>query len=697
MRTLLLLALLSAPAWAAEDILIDDFEGHGYGTWTVEGDAFGARPAAGTLPNQMPVSGFHGHGLVNSYAGGDGTTGTLTSAPFRIERRYLRFLIGGGRNETDTCMELLVDGEVVRTATGPNDRPGGSEQLAWASWDVEEFRGREAVLRIVDRATGGWGHINIDYIVLSDEPAKEKLMQFRAEKRYLVLPVRTGAPMARLQLLERDAVVRDFEIELAEGEPAFWVFLDLAPFAGQELTLRQFSPGPEDNRMDAVRQDDAVPGMDNLYGEPLRPQFHFTTRRGWNNDPNGLVFANGEYHLYYQHNPYGINWGNMHWGHAVSPDLVHWQELPIALYPREFGDWVFSGGATVDTGNTAGWQEGDEPPIVAFFTSTGRGECVAYSNDRGRTFTEYEGNPVVKHSGRDPKVFWYEPGGWWVMAVYDEQENSQAIAIYTSTDLKTWEYRSRTEGYFECPELFPLALDGDPARTKWVLYGGSGDYAVGSFDGVAFTPDTAKLRYQYGNCFYASQTYSDIPPEDGRRIQVGWGTVTLPEMPFNQMMTFPTVLTLHATPDGPRLHTQPVREIESIHGREVRATDVALGADNPLAGLTGELFHVKATLEPGAATSVTLTVRDVPVTYDVAAQTLRCLSGEAPLPLVDGRIELEVLVDRASIEIYGNGGAVYMPLGVVLAPEARGLALTAEGEGAVARSLAAWELTSIWR
>ena len=156
------------------------------------------------------------------------------------------------------------------------------------------------------------------------------------------------------------------------------------------------SSGQDSGDLRAVVSSDTIQGAEDLYREKHRPQFHFSSRRGWNNDSNGLVFYQGEYHLYYQHNPYGWNWGNMHWGHAVSTDLVHWQELPIALYPRQFGDWCFSGSAVVDADNTGGFKAGEQDVIVAAYTSTGRGECIAYSNDQGRTFTDYPGNPVVK-------------------------------------------------------------------------------------------------------------------------------------------------------------------------------------------------------------------------------------------------------------------------------------------------------------
>ena len=189
---------------------------------------------------------------------------------------------------------------------------------------------------------------------------------------------------------------REFEIELADAAPSFWVFDDVSEFKGKHLRLEVDGAAADCKGLAAVAQSDAIKGGEDLYKEKHRPQFHFTSRRGWLNDPNGLVFFDGEYHLFYQHNPYGWNWGNMHWGHAVSADLVHWKELPIALYPRRFGDWCFSGSAVVDGKS-----------LAAAFTSTGRGECIAFSNDRGRTWTDYKGDPVVKHSGRDPRLLWH--------------------------------------------------------------------------------------------------------------------------------------------------------------------------------------------------------------------------------------------------------------------------------------------------
>ncbi|MFP4055585.1 MAG: GH32 C-terminal domain-containing protein [Candidatus Brocadiia bacterium] len=702
--TALAAALCLCPAArAAEDILIADFEGEDYGQWKAAGEAFGPGPAKGTLPNQMRVSGYKGERLVNTFYKGDGTTGTLTSPPFTIRRGHINFLIGGGGYEGTTCMNLLVDGRIVRTATGPNTRPGGSERLRWYSWDVGELKGRQAVLQIVDRRRGGWGHINVDHIVQSDtrrmtveRPATREM---RIEKAYLHLPVKNGAEKRRMKVTVGDRVVDEFDIELADAQPDFWVFLHVEPYKGQTLKIA-VGRLPEDSQgLEAVRQAERVPGAETLYREKYRPQFHFTSRRGWNNDPNGLVWYDGEYHLFYQHNPYGRRWGNMHWGHAVSRDLVHWTELPVAIYPHRYGDWVFSGSAVVDERDTGGWQAGEEKVIVAAYTSTGRGEAMAYSNDRGRTFTDYEGNPVVEHRGRDPKVIWYPPGGHWAMAVYDQRGGSKGIAFYTSPDLKAWTFRSRIDGYFECPEIFQLPVDGDAEKARWVVYAADGAYAVGSFDGKTFSPDhEGKHRFNRGNCFYASQTFNHIPPSDGRRIQIAWGRGSgHPSMPFNQMMNFPVELSLRTTEAGVRMFAEPVQEIELLHKKKHAWTDLALGeGPNPLAGIEGDLFHIVAELEPGDADEVALVVRSVPVVYAAKPRRLSCKGCRATLQPRDGAIRLEVLVDRTSIEIFGNRGRVYMPVRVIPPDDARGLALAAKGGRARATSLTVYELRSAW-
>jgi len=690
MKTVALTLVLACAAVCQPrpDIPIADFEGTDYGAWTVEGTAFGTGPARGTLPNQMLVSGFVGGGLVNTYLDGDGSVGTLTSLPFTIERPYINFLIGGGKYPGETCMNLLVDGRLVRTATGPNDRPGGSERLAWRSWAVSNLLGREAVLQIVDSATGGWGHINVDEISQSDERVAEELRtrELTIGKGYLSFPVKRGEVMRKVTVRVEGGPVREFEAELTTDTPDFWAFLDVSAYRGSRATISTIAVNGKPSALELVTQDDEIKGAEDLYREPLRPQFHFTSRRGWNNDPNGLVYHDGEYHLFYQHNPYGWAWGNMHWGHAVSTDLVHWRELPIAIYPHEFGDWVFSGSAA-SLGDT----------IVAAYTSTGRGECIAFSTDKGRTFADYEGDPVVVHQGRDPKLIRYEPGQHWVMAVYDEIGESRGIALYTSTDLKTWERQSRIEGYFECPEIFEIALGGHPAQRKWVVYSADGAYSIGAFDGRAFTPESGKQRYNWGNCFYASQTFNNIPATDGRRIQIAWGTREFPGMPWNQMMNFPVELTLRATDEGPRLFAWPVREIESLRTSTEEWTDLPVAGDAvPIPGAGGELLDLEAEIDVGTATEVGLRVRGVPITFSAPDGKLSCSGCEAPLEAETGRIRLRVLVDRGSVEIHANGGRVYMPVGVLLHDEHRAVEAFATGGEARIRSLCISQLRSIW-
>ena len=517
------------------------------------------------------------------------------------------------------------------------------------------------------------------------------------EKRYLNLPVKNKAPKQRVKLLVEGQVTREFEIELAEGEPDFWVFLDLAPFQRKHAVIQTDQLPTNSRALLAIGQSDQINGAENLYRETLRPQFHFSSRRGWNNDPNGLVYYQGEYHLFYQHNPYGWEWGNMHWGHAVSTDLVHWQELPIAIYPHQFGDWVFSGSAVVDHANTGGFQCGKEPPLVAAYTSTGRGECIAFSNDRGRTWAEFSGNPVVRHEGRDPRLLWHSPTKRWVMAVYDELERKRWIAFYTSADLKQWKFESRIEGFFECPDLFELPVDGKPTERLWVLTAASSEYRLGMFDGRQFTPQTPMLPGHRGNAFYAAQTYSDIPAQDARRIQIGWGQIATPGMPFNQMMTFPCELTLRSTADGPRLYFQPVKELERLHGaRHARSPLILAPGTNALAGIQGDLFDVRAQFTVGSTGEVRLLVRGMPVVYDATKQELVCQNRRNPLRPVDDKVRLQLLVDRTSLEIFGNDGLLYMPMAAKFTPDDHSLLLTSAGSTVRFDTLEVNELRSIW-
>ncbi|MFN5196599.1 MAG: hypothetical protein ACK5MS_04860, partial [Planctomyces sp.] len=313
---------------------------------------------------------------------------------------------------------------------------------------------------------------------------------FRIERGYLSFLIGGGrSDQLALQLLVDGEPVVQNEIELADGAVDWWAPLDISGWRDREVTLRVDRLHEDSAALQNVGESDELRDAAELYGEPLRGQFHFSPRRGWNNDPNGCVYYNGEYHLFFQHNPYGWSWGNMHWGHAVSRDLVHWEELGDVLQPDELGP-MFSGSAVVDWNNTSGFGADGRPPLVLIYTAAGSPtvQCLAYSTD-GRKFVKYAGNPVlgeVTGGNRDPKVFWHADTRQWVMVLYVEQRGRHTVHFCVSPNLRDWKLASVTEGdavggryLFECPDLFELSVDGEAARRKWVLLAANGEYGVG--------------------------------------------------------------------------------------------------------------------------------------------------------------------------------------------------------------------------
>jgi fructan beta-fructosidase len=335
------------------------------------------------------------------------------------------------------------------------------------------------------------------------------------------------------------------------------------------------------------------------YQQAHRPQFHFSPEANWMNDPNGMVFYEGEYHLFYQYYPDSTVWGPMHWGHTISSDLVHWEHMPIALYPDSLG-YIFSGSAVVDWKNTSGLGKGDHPPLIAIFThhdmkgersgsQTYQYQSIAYSNDKGRNWTKYEGNPVLPNPGirdfRDPKVFWHEPSAQWVM-IFAAADH---VRIYNSPDLKAWSLASEFGkesgshgGVWECPDLFELKTKS--GLKKWVMIvsigngainAGSGtQYFIGDFDGKTFTnnnPADMVLWLDYGRDNYAGVTWSDIPAEDGRRLFMGWMSnwayaTVVPTETWRSAMTIARELRLEEYAEGLRVSNHPVKEMENIRG-----------------------------------------------------------------------------------------------------------------------------------
>jgi len=711
LAALILVASLGQPA--PGDLLIADFEWERWSDrgWTATGDAFGPGPARGPLHGgQKSLKGYEGERLVNSYFDRDRSTGELTSPPFTVERPYINLLVGGGGHAGRTCVNLLIDGRVVHTATGSNTRPGGSEALEWRTWDVRAFLGREAVIQVLDRVTTGWGHINVDHIMQSNERREPEPVRrdFTIDKPYLWLPIARNGIDRWMSFYVDGNRVRQFAIAPADGEPDDWVFTDTSAFLGRTLTVECALPAGS-AALDAIRLADERPHADTVYREALRPQYHFTSRIGWLNDPNGLVYADGEYHLFYQHNPFSTRGANKVWGHAVSTDMLHWRELDTAIHQDALG-LVFSGTAVVDARRTAGFPAGDADTLVAVYTAAPgvgghpwslgkqRAQSIAWSNDRGRTFHVYPDNPVVGNiygNNRDPKVFWHAPTQRWVMMLYVDRGRFDFL---TSPDLKTWTPRSTLDfpdGY-ECPDLFELPVDGDGADLRWVAWEGRGLYLLGDFDGETFTITSGPHAACFGKNDYAAQTFNHAPLD--RVVQISWMRGgQYPDMPFNQQMTVPRELSLRTTGEGVRLFIEPIKELKTLRGHAQSRRDLTLtDTPTPLDWLADKSLDVEVTIDPGSATRVGLNLFGGVIEYDAAKHELHVLGSVAPLKPENGRVSLRILADRVSFEVFANGGRVQLATCLPPGDARDACEAYAVGGGATLVSLDTWTMRSIW-
>jgi fructan beta-fructosidase len=448
-----------------------------------------------------------------------------------------------------------------------------------------------------------------------------------------------------------------------------------------------------------------------------RPWFHFTPDSMWMNDPNGMVYFEGEYHLFYQHYPDSTVWGPMHWGHAISRDLVHWEHMPIALYPDEHG-WIFSGSAVADQNNTSGLGNGVDPPLVAIFSyhldsgaRAGRDDFqtqgIAYSNDKGRTWTMYEGNPVLLNPGirdfRDPKVMWHDPANSWIMSLAVKDR----IYFYSSPNLIDWTLESKFGeghgahgGVWECPDLIKMQVEGEPGKEKWVLIvslnpggpnGGSAtQYFVGEFDGKTFVSDHTHTKWlDYGKDNYAGVTWSNIPQDDGRHLFIGWMSNWqyanyVPTERWRSAMTFPRELTLKRTAGELRMFSRPVEEIKLIReNKSVLDPVIIEGATDPnhIDPLVAEMileFDLSGKENKATAFGIELFNSEdekMVIGYDLQNQcffTDRTNAGKsgfsqhfagrhtAHYELKDNRVKLHLLIDVASVELFANDGEVVM-------------------------------------
>ena len=537
-------------------------------------------------------------------------------------------------------------------------------------------------------------------------------LSFKVKCKYLNLPI--SQQESRRRLLFQAKGVDDLSVVARlSAAPEYWVFKDLTAYKGKTLTL---TFDGDEKALSLVYQADTIRDASTMYREEYRPQFHFSSRRGWLNDPNGCIWHDGLYHLYYQHNPFEREWENMTWGHATSPDLLHWTEQAPVLFPDQLGT-MYSGSAVFDKDNTSGFGTKKNPPLVYAYTadrSEKEVQCIAYSLDGGMTLHKYEGNPVIDshdkwqtHDTRDPRLFWWTPkgvkseerrvknninnkdasddansdsslftlhsslgAGHWVLVLNERNGHS----IYTSDNLKDWTYQSHVNGFWECPDLFPLAVDGNPSDVRWVMYGASNTYMIGSFDGKVFTPESGKHRFSTG-AIYAAQTFNNVP--DGRRIQIGWANFDHRGMPFRGQMLLPTELTLRTTKDGVRLVSKPIKEVASLL-KPLYSCDKALNeqeanaalrtlSNSPLkgekqkasplrGGLEGSGLHLHATLNLTYATSAGLKLDgQTLIDYDLNRNTLngQFYSPQDPTSL---SLTMDIYIDRTSVEVFIDDG-----------------------------------------
>jgi fructan beta-fructosidase len=488
--------------------------------------------------------------------------------------------------------------------------------------------------------------------------------------------------------------------------------------------------------------------------EAYRPQYHFSAQRHWLNDPNGLVYFEGEYHLFYQYNPFGNRWGHMSWGHAVSKDLVHWHELPVAI-PEDSDTMIFSGSVVVDADNTSGFGSEGRTPLVAIYTGFQRNgahlqnQQLAYSVDRGRTWTKYAGNPVLDlglTEFRDPKVFWYAVTHQWIMvAVLSDEKKT---TFFASPDLKQWRHvgdfgpAGAVDGAWECPDLMELPVQGAQGGSRWLLKvdvfksqvaGAGAQYFVGDFAGHAFTAlpgDTGRV-VDWGRDFYAAASWADLPASDGRHIWIGWMSnhgyaQDIPTAPWRGAMSVPRSLALRERDGSFELLQSPVAELMSLRQNHRRLTDVRLdGVRSSAAGYDGATStsvvprlrasaEILATLRPGDSSEMGLLLRvgghqRTVVGYDVAQRRVfidRTHSGatgfsdqfpgrhSAPFELDHGELKLHILLDRSSIEVFAGDGELVMTEQIFPAPTSVGLRAYARGGTASLAALDAWDLKS---
>ncbi|MDE7080650.1 MAG: GH32 C-terminal domain-containing protein [Muribaculaceae bacterium] len=540
------------------------------------------------------------------------------------------------------------------------------------------------------------------------------LVRVTGDGNYLLLPVEDSRDDARINVLVDGKIAETIYVRLAGSKTDFTVPFDLTPYKGKNVVLDIVTPQGRSSVREAsgdvcwkgITLADSFDSSDRE--TRYRPLFHHSPLYGWMNDPNGMFFKNGKWHLYYQRNPYGSKWQNMTWGHSVSSDLINWEHLPDAIRPDGLGS-IFSGSCVIDHDNTAGY---GKDAVIALYTSAGTSQMqsMAASTDDGLTFEVYGANPVLtlESEARDPNMFWNEKTGEWNLTLAHALDHE--MLFFTSPDLKTWTLQSAfgkgigaQGGVWECPDLFELPVEGT-AETKWVLlcnlnpggpFGGSAtQYFIGDWDGKTFTADTDAMGeiptkwLDYGKDHYATVSWSDAP--QGRRTVIGWMSnweyaADVPTLQFRSANTLPREIGLFKGADGQVYAASvPSPELEAMRGRvAVNRRNASVGSKPVQFALPAEnsgICEILLDLDAQKAAKVDITLSNkggdkVVMVYDAAAHTLsfdRTKSGVvdfsdafpavtvAPTFETDGKVQLRLYIDRSSIELFGNGGRFAM-------------------------------------
>lgn len=528
-------------------------------------------------------------------------------------------------------------------------------------------------------------------------------MEFYCDLKFLVLPINYHAQNKRLNFYIDGELVYDLVAAIDAYEPDVKFYVNMERFQGK--TIRMIVDPEVEFPIEL--SDTGVEDKEAYCGK-YRPLAHFTAKRGWLNDPNGLVWYKGKYLMFYQHNPAACTWENMHWGYTVSEDLMHWEEKDIVLYPDQNGT-MFSGSAIVDKENLTGLKSNENDVILLFFTIAGSTsetakdkpftQCLAYSTDGGRTFAKYANNPLIEQTApgnRDPKVIYHEDSKQYIMALYLDKN---VYALYASKNLLTWEEIQKIQipEESECPDFFPLAIDGNSDRQKWILIGASDKYLIGDFDGKKFVPTVQEpMSLNYGNASYAAQSWSDMP--DGRRVRISFYSGELTGMPFGSCMSIPAEMSLKEICGEPKLCIYPTKEIENLYDSVSKQDDIVLDENQAYeTRLEGKSYDICFRIKSKENTVFQWTLFGLTLKYDAEKQVLSCLDREAVVPLIDYHLDIRIVIDTICAEIYVNSGSVFMGMFYVQDISLNKMKMQIEKAAAKVEAVTIARLSAFWK